>query len=90
MVVAVVILLLLSFVEPVSDANLEPETAIIAEPIIEDNVAETDSTTNQTSEPAHEEENKLEDLVGSFDESALEEESGNVQEGIDLLNSPLQ
>ena len=89
MVVAVAVLLLLSLVQPSADANLEPETAIIAEPVIEEGVAETDPLVDQTTEPAQEE-NDLEDLVGSFDESALEEESGDVQEGIDLLNNPLQ
>ncbi len=91
MVVAVAVLLLLSFVEPSANANLEPETAIVAESI--DNEGSTEPNQiekTQASEPVKEENDKPIDFPDSFDEDSLNEEYGDVQEGIDLLNSPLQ
>jgi len=89
MVVAVAVLLLLSFVDPSADTNLEPETAIITESINVEDVAET-AEKDQANEPTPEAGDEVSYPTDSFDESALEEESGNVQKGIDLLNNPLQ
>jgi len=96
MVIGVVVLLLLSLVRPVPDTTTEPETAIVVDSLegaINDESRRPAVTERETEEPGDKTTQAPEealDFLEAFNEDELEEESGDVQAGIDLLNNPLQ
>ena len=90
MVTAVAVLLLLFFVG--SAHNSAPETAIVVDSA-EETIAEEVKTAEVTNEEINVSENEtseIPDFLESFNEDELEEEFGDVQTGIDLLDNPLQ
>jgi len=93
MVVGVTFLLLIWLLNPAANVSTEPETATVTESMDSDNEEDsgTDAEETQIEKDTFAENNTdVYDFLGSFDENELEEESGDVQSGIDLLNNPLQ
>ena len=88
MVVAVAVLLLLSFVSTASpDSAPEAETAIVVDSV-EGTIVE--NVEPEVTQEVTEEIPEVPDFLESFNEDELEEEFGNVQTGIDLLDNPFQ
>jgi hypothetical protein len=93
MTVAVLVITLLSVVNISTNEPLEPEPATVADSVLNVNeeVGEeevTEEKTVVTNVDAETETKQETPELESFDEEGLEKEFGDVQSGIDLLDSP--